>query len=301
MLKTGFTTGTCSAVAAKAAARLLFTKKIQNTEEIVLPKGEKVTIPLYNSVCEENKAVCCVKKYSGDDPDVTNGILIYVSVVLTTKPEIKITGGVGVGKVTKAGLEQPIGEAAINKVPRLMIKNAVEEIFSLYGYEGGGEVTISVPEGVEIAQKTFNPRLGIEGGISILGTTGIIEPMSSQAIIDTIKTEMKFKIANEGKNIILTPGNYGLDFIKNTLNIDLSSAVKISNFVGESLDTAQELGFEHILLIGHIGKLVKIAGGIMNTHSRTADCRMEIITANAVYENVDSNVLKDIMAAPTTD
>lgn len=301
MLKKGITTGTCAAAAAKGAARFLFSHNKNQYEDILLPSGDIISIKTEEYFREENSAGCCVKKYSGDDPDITDGILIYAFVKLTESDDIVIKGGKGVGVVTKPGLEQPVGEAAINKVPRAMIKNSLKEIFSLFGYNGGGEVTISVPQGEEAAKKTFNPCLGIEGGISILGTTGIVEPMSTKAIIDTIRTEIKFRKENYGDNIVFTPGNYGRDFIKNNTDIDPDSAVTISNYPGEALDIACEEGIKNITIIGHSGKLVKLAGGIMNTHSREADCRMEIIAANTLYEDLPVEVSRKILNCVTTD
>ncbi|MCD8036935.1 MAG: cobalt-precorrin-5B (C(1))-methyltransferase CbiD, partial [Clostridiales bacterium] len=244
---------------------------------------------------------CAVKKYAGDDPDVTDGILVYAEVRLTENKGIMIDGGEGVGRVTKAGLWQNIGEVAINKVPRQMIEKEICDAFELYNYNGGAQVIISVPGGEAIAEKTFNPRLGIVGGISILGTSGIVEPMSEKAIVDTINAEMKVKKANEGNILLMTPGNYGTGFINDTYGIDIDKALKCSNFIGLSLDMAAENGFEAVLLVGHIGKLVKLAGGIMDTHSKNADCRMEILAANTLRHTENIDILRKIADCATTD
>ncbi len=301
MLKRGYTTGTCSAIAAKAAARMIFEKSLVYKEKITVPEGTVVECDILDPQLKGNTASCAVKKYAGDDPDITDGMLIYAELTLN-KGGINIEGGKGIGRVTKKGLEQEIGQAAINKVPRRMIYNAVEEIFDLYGYDKGADIIISAPEGEEKAKKTFNPRLGIEGGISILGTSGIVEPMSEKALTDTIKVEINVKKANEAANVLLlSPGNYGVDFLRESYGIDLNRAVKYSNFLGEALDFAIEAGYKKILIAGHIGKLVKVAGGIMNTHSRNADCRMEIIASNTALVTEDIALVKRLMTCLTTD
>lgn len=300
-LQQGFTTGTCAAIAAKAATRMAVKDCIIKKESILTPKGIEVTTEIEDIRKENQQISCAVRKDAGDDPDVTNGILIYAQVELITEHQIIIDGGTGVGRVTKAGLSQKIGEAAINPVPKKMIEQEVRKVLEENHYPGGARVIISVPEGEKIAKKTFNPRLGIIGGISILGTSGIVEPMSEQALIDTIAVEMKVAKANGVKNIILTPGNYGEDFIRETLCLDLKQAVKCSNFVGEAIDLAVDTGFDSILMIGHIGKFVKLAAGIMNTHSHQADGRMEIFTAHAAIAGAPVEILKRIMECISTD
>lgn len=184
---------------------------------------------------------------------------------------INIDGGDGVGRVTKPGLDQPVGNAAINHVPREMIEKEVREVCELLDFKGTLDITISVPKGNELAERTFNPRLGIVGGISILGTSGIVEPMSSQALIDTIRVELRQRYSLGYDYVAVAPGNYGLDFMKESYGYDLDRSVKCSNFIGETIDMAADMGFKRMLLTGHIGKLIKVAGGIMNTHSREAD------------------------------
>ncbi len=300
-LKKGYTTGTCAAIASKAALKMIFLNKTIKKESVLTPKGIIVEAEILEPKLNKNSAVCAVKKYSGNDPDITNGILIFADVTLTKTKGISIDGGKGVGRVTKSGLAQKIGSAAINDVPKQMIINNIKNLFDKFGYNGGVKVTISVPSGEKIAKKTFNPRLGIIGGISILGTTGIVEPMSEKAIIDTIKAEINVKRANEGEYIIISPGNYGLDFIKKELNINLDKAVKCGNFIGEALDFAAKAGFKGIILIGHIGKFIKLSGGIMNTHSKNSDCRMEIIAANTALFCENLSVIKKIMECVSTD
>jgi len=300
-LKKGYTTGTCAAIAAKAAIKMIFLNKTVEKESILTPKGINIEAEILEPKLGENSASCAVKKYSGDDPDVTNGILIFADVTISRKKGIIVDGGKGVGRITKPGLNQSVGRAAINDVPRQMIIKNVENILEKFDYNGGARIIISVPEGEEIAKKTFNPRLGIIGGISILGTSGIVEPMSERALIDTIKTEINVKRANEGDYIIISPGNYGFDFIKKKFGLNLDKAVKCGNFIGEALDFAASAGFKGIILIGHIGKFIKLAGGIMNTHSKNADCRMEILSANTALFCESTSLIKKIMECVSTD
>ena len=300
-LRSGYTTGTCAAIATKAALRMIFEQETVEKESVMTPKGVLIETAIEEAEFTENTARCAVRKDAGDDPDATNGTLIFSEVFLTEGQEIVIDGGKGVGRVTKPGLWQKIGEAAINKVPRQMIEAAALEMIEEYGFHGGARVVISVPDGEKIAQRTFNPRLGIVGGISILGTTGIVEPMSEQALIDTIKVEMAVKKANDGERLMIAPGNYGLDFIRESMGLDLNQAVTCSNYVGETLDHAVKLGFKKVLMIGHIGKFVKLAAGIMNTHSRNADGRMEIMASCAALETDDIGTVRKILKCLTTD
>lgn len=300
-LREGYTTGTCAAIAAKAAAKMLFKNEEILSESITTPRGDIVATDIFNIDKGDDFVSCAVKKDAGDDPDVTNGIMVYAKVQLNNSGIISIDGGVGVGRVTKPGLYQKIGEAAINPVPKRMIEKEVREILDINGSNGGADVVIYIPQGVEIAKKTFNPRLGIEGGISVLGTSGIVEPMSEKALVESIQVEMKVLKATGNDYIIITPGNYGEDFIKNTLGIELSNAVKCSNYIGEAIDMAVDLGFKGILLVGHVGKLVKLAAGIMNTHSHQADARMEIFGVHSAMCGADADTVKKIMASISTD
>ena len=325
-LRKGFTTGSCAAAAAKAACRMLLSGSEVDRISVITPKGPAFDAEILNTERAADCVKCAVRKDGGDDPDITTGALIEAEVrfagtedgieaecteTVANKadersgaeeaPRVIIKGGKGVGRVTRPGLDQPVGEAAINSVPREMITREVTEVLDMFDCSEAVTVTISVPEGEELALHTFNPRLGIEGGISIIGTSGVVEPMSRQAILDTIRVELRQKRA-EGHDIaFISPGNYGLDFMKETYDVDLDRSVKCSNFVGETIDMICELGFSGMLLTGHIGKLVKVAGGIMNTHSREADCRMEIIAAAAVREGADTEVLGRIFDCLTTE
>lgn len=299
-LRCGYTTGSCAAAAAKAAAEILFSGNTVSDTEIITPKGIVLRLNTVNAEVNAEWAKCAVQKDGGDDPDITDGILVFAE-VRRIENGIEITGGEGIGKVTKPGLDQPVGEYAINSVPRKMITAAVMEIAEKYDYRGGLRVVISVPQGRELAKKTYNPRMGIVGGISIIGTSGIVEPMSNAALIDTIRVEAKMRKAEGYKNLLLTLGNYSDNFIQSFMPFALEKSVKCSNFIGEALDTAIEMGFESVLIIGHIGKLVKLGAGIMNTHSAQADGRMEVLVACGLLAGADSTLLRDIPYCVTVD
>lgn len=306
-MRYGFTTGSCAAAAAKAAAYMLLTGRRKHEITITTPKGILYHAKIEEISCTEYSVRCAVRKDGGDDPDITTGTLIFAEVSVQEKvkeqgePRILITGGEGVGTVTRPGLDQPVGSAAINHVPREMITREVEEVCALTDYAGSLLVEISVQGGEELAQKTFNPRLGIVGGISILGTTGIVEPMSSQALLDTIHVELKQKREEGYRFAAISPGNYGLEYMKRAYGFDLNRSVKCSNFIGKTMDMVGELGFEAVLLTGHIGKLVKLSGGIMDTHSREADARMELLMAAAYRAGCAPDTLGKILDCLVTE
>lgn len=301
-MRYGFTTGSCAAAAAKAAAYMLLTGKEKRAIDIETPKGLIYRAKILDITRGEKTVSCAVEKDGGDDPDVTTGLWIYARVSCVKDADgLLIEGGAGVGRVTKPGLDQSVGSAAINRIPREMIRREVTEVCRIADYRGGLKVEIYVPEGKRIASQTFNPRLGVVGGISILGTSGVVEPMSSQAILDTIRVELNQRRAQGFDYVAVSPGNYGLDFMKRTYGYDLDRSVKCSNFVGETIDMAVELGFVRLLLTGHIGKLIKVAGGIMNTHSREGDCRMELLAAFSVGAEVEQERCRKILECVTTE
>lgn len=300
-LRCGYTTGSCAALAAKAAARMLLTGKAVEEVTITTPKGLLVTVTLQEVWMDREFVTCGVIKDAGDDIDVTAGALICAKAEKSQEPGVQIDGGTGVGRVTKPGLEQPVGAAAINSTPRRMIEEEVSGECRDAGWEGGIRITVSVPKGEEMARKTFNPRLGVEGGISILGTSGIVEPQSVQALIDTIEIEIRQLAASGSQVIVLTPGNYGEDYMKTRSSLASLPQVKCSNYIGDAIDFSVAHGFRDILLVGHVGKLVKLAGGIMQTHSRTADCRMELFTAHAALAGASQETARLLMEAATTD
>lgn len=300
-LRTGYTTGTCAAAASKAATLMLLSREPLGSIEISTPKGVRLVLPVEDASMSDADCTCAVRKDGGDDIDATHGALIYATVRLSGGEGVLIDGGEGVGRVTKKGLDQPPGSAAINTVPRRMITEAVSEVCRSLGYRGSVSVTISVPNGKEMARRTFNPRLGIVGGISIIGTSGIVEPMSEAALIETIRAEMQVKHAAGHDYILAVPGNYGAQYAKRYPGLSNEDAIKCSNYIGDTVDIAVDLGVKGLLLFGDLGKLVKLAGGIMNTHSLNADCRMEILSANAVMAGADADTAWRIMRCVTTD
>lgn len=303
-MRYGFTTGSCAAAAAKAAAYMLLTGKEKKTIRIDTPRGIPYQTEILEIIRTERVVSCAVRKDGGDDPDITHGTLIFAAVSLEEREEngrIRIDGGIGVGRVTKPGLDQPIGNAAINHIPREMIAKEVSEICALTDYKGGISVIISVPDGEKLAAETFNPRLGILGGISILGTSGIVEPMSTKALLDTIQVELNVKKAEGCKYIAVAPGNYGQAFMRETYQYELDKSVKCSNYIGDTIDMAIASGFEGMLLTGHIGKLVKLSGGIMNTHSKEGDCRMELMAAAGIQAGISADTARKILNSVTTE
>ena len=300
-LRCGYTTGSCATAAAKAAATMLLTGERVDSVRIDTPKGITLNLEPLEVELAENYVSCAIRKDSGDDPDDTNGILVFAKVERAVEPGVHIEGGVGVGRVTKPGLACAVGGPAINPTPRRMITSEVGSVMEQTGYTDGLMVTISIPEGVEIAKKTFNPRLGIIGGLSVLGTSGIVEPMSEKALIETMYVEMRAQKARGNKDLLVFFGNYGEDFTRDVMQLDLEGAVTCSNFVGELLDYAVYLGFETLLLIGHSGKLVKLAQGVMNTHSKYADCRTELFALQAMFHGASVEVGKEIYGCLTTD
>ena len=304
-LRKGFTTGSCGAAAAKAALYMLLTGSVKDEIEIITPEGAVFRTEVKDIFREENRVRCAVVKDGGDDPDVTTGLHVTAEVRAEERAdgdlEIQIEGGPGVGRVTLPGLDQPVGNAAINRVPRQMIEKELSEVAELLDFRGRIRVILSVPGGEAAAERTFNPRLGIEGGISILGTTGIVEPMSTRAILDTIRVELNQRKALGDGIAAVSPGNYGLNFMKETYGYDLNRSVKCSNYVGDTVDMVREMDFRGMLLTGHIGKLIKVSGGIMNTHSKEGDARMELLAAGVIRAGGSMDTLRGILNCRVTE
>ncbi len=315
-LRRGYTTGTCAAAASLAAAALLLQNESTDLPVTVdTPKGIRLDLEAELVKAGEDFRICRVQKDGGDDPDVTSGMWIYARVGFSCsegkksgwieykndKITLYLSGGVGIGVATKPGLSCKVGEYAINPVPRAMIFQHVEKVCRSQGFEGTLWVEISAPEGEERGKKTFNSRLGILGGISILGTSGIVEPMSQEALLKSIELEITQKVLEGCSDLVMVPGNYGLDFAAGQLGLNLGEAVKCSNFLGASIDMAVQAGAKGLLLIGHMGKLVKLAAGIMNTHSREADGRMEILAAYSGALGAPPNLIRRILDAVTVD
>lgn len=304
-LRKGFTTGSCGAAAAKAALYMLLTGSVKEEIEIITPGGAVFRTEVKDIFREGNRVRCAVVKDGGDDPDVTTGLHVTAEVSAEERGdgalEIQIEGGPGVGRVTLPGLDQPVGNAAINRVPRQMMEKELTEVAELLDFRDRIRVILSVPGGEAAAERTFNPRLGIEGGISILGTTGIVEPMSTRAILDTIRVELNQRKALGDRIAAVSPGNYGLNFMQETYGYDLNRSVKCSNYVGDTVDMVREMGFRGMLLTGHIGKLIKVSGGIMNTHSKEGDARMELLAAGVIRAGGSTDTLRGILNCRVTE
>lgn len=281
----GFTTGTTATAAAIGAAYMYLNDK-RDIVDVELPAGITLTIPLEFVNKEKNLFTCGVKKNAGDDPDVTDGILISTKLEFIKKEnglEFNFFAGEGVGVFTKDGLALPKGEAAINPVPRQMMIDNLSVILKEHGFSGIVNITVTVENGADIAKKTFNERLGIIGGISILGTSGLVLPMSKTALLQTIEADIKFRLKNsENKTVYMAPGNIGAKFLENNFNINSTTVAIISNFIGESIDYAISNDAKEIVLCGDLGKLIKLSGGIMNTHSNDSDSRLELLVAAVI-------------------
>lgn len=339
-LRCGYTTGTCAAAASFAAATLFFSGEKCKTVCLQTPKGIVLNIKIEGWEREEKSARCKVQKFAGDDPDVTDGIFIFARVSQHNKgqreesgraekedhsglPEdcvnrqgewwytdssqkdmpfsLFLRGGEGVGRVTRKGLSCPKGMWAINPVPRRMIFDQVSLVCKQHHVAGEVYLIIEIPQGREIAKKTFNPRLGILGGISVLGSSGIVEPMSEQALLETIRLEIRQKAAEGNQTILMVLGNYGEKFIAENLNLSPEYAVKCSNFIGNAVEMAANEGIQEILLVGHAGKLIKLAAGIMNTHSSVADARMECLAAYGAACGASREMSAQILACAAVE
>lgn len=321
-LRWGYTTGTCAAAASLAAAVMLLGRNRTGQVSVETPKGIRLDLEVEDISMERRSVSCGVRKDAGDDPDVTDGLVVYSRVSFDWEENaaddvenhaggyyeykndeicLRLTGGVGVGRVTKEGLSCEVGKAAINPVPRQMIFRQVEDICARYRYRGMLWIEISVPGALEVSGRTFNSKLGILGGISILGTSGMVEPMSETALLETIRLELRQKVLAGHSRLVVTPGNYGEAFLRDHLKIGLGQAVKCSNFIGNTIDMAVEEGAEGILLVGHGGKLIKLAAGIMNTHSSVADGRMEVLAAYGAACGADAYLVSRLLKAITVD
>ncbi len=345
-LRWGYTTGTCGAAAALAAASLLFEEEELANVRIETPKGIFVPIEITQSWQENGVACCGVVKDSGDDPDATNGATVLVSITqnldlafqnesakkwsgegeqegqakgegsldgkwYSYEPEeedgdhsefaLHLKGGKGIGIVTREGLSCPVGMWAINPVPRDMIFGQVASVCKRRKVSGPVYITIEIPEGEALAEKTMNPQLGIIGGLSILGTSGVVEPMSEHALLETIRLEISQKASEGIRNLLAVPGNYGADFVSRYMGLSLEHGIKCSNFIGNTIDMAVEAGMEGLLFVGHAGKLLKLAAGVMNTHSSVADGRMECLAAYGAAQGASQEMAQAILSCVTVE
>lgn len=307
--KRGYTTGSCAAAASKAATHMLITKNEIEVISIDTPKGIPLSLKVKHTKSSENYVECAIEKDGGDDIDATHTMDIFAKAEIinrTNDEDIIVCGGVGVGVVTKKGLSVEVGKPAINPVPMRMIHTEVRKIIgnnikNVIGENKSLKITISAPKGVDIAKKTFNPRLGIIGGISILGTTGIVEPMSDEGWKKSLSIELQMKKEQGLDKIILVPGNHGEQFIREQLNLDMKYVVRTSNFIGYMLKEAQRIGYKKILMAGHIGKYIKVSAGIFNTHSKVADARSEILVSNLAMMKAPYEFLEKISECVTAE
>ncbi|MCR5371341.1 MAG: cobalt-precorrin-5B (C(1))-methyltransferase CbiD [Clostridium sp.] len=324
-LRNGYTTGTCAAAAAAAAAQAFLktcggapeTDIFPAATEAVTPGGISLLLEIADhGVKPDGRTYCAVRKDSGDDPDITNGVLVYAEVRKGAPeenafpracadpdfPGIFLYGGTGIGIVTKPGLQVPVGEYAINPVPRRQILKAVHEALKeVSDTPLPVTVTVSIPGGEELAKKTFNPRLGIEGGLSVLGTTGIVRPMSEEALLETIRLDIRVKSAGGKTKLAVAPGNYGEAFLRREFGLEAGQFVTCSNYVGETFRMLREEGIGRVLFAGHMGKLIKVSGGILNTHSKYGDHRMELTADCAGEAGADEETRKTILSMNTTE
>lgn len=294
MLREGVSTGSCAAGAAKAAALWLTTGLCPERVEVETPLGRTLTL----EVVPLEAGCCGVVKDAGDDPDATNGLTIRARVELMEREGgVEFRAGEGVGVATLPGLRVPVGEPAINPVPRQMIAEALREIVG----PRAAVVTISVPGGEEVARRTFNPRLGVVGGISILGTTGIVRPMDDRSIAESLTLELNTHAAQGERDIVLTFGNTGEKALRRAFGLTGRSVLQVGNRIGFVLDEARRLGFERVLVCGHPGKLLKVAAGSFDTHNRVADGRMEALCTHAALLGMEHDSIRRLYACPTAE
>ncbi|KID00675.1 cobalt-precorrin-6A synthase [Hafnia alvei] len=294
----GYTTGSCATAAAKVAALMVLRQQVINQISIVTPSGVTLRLNVEQPLICGQQASAAIRKDGGDDVDATHGMLIFAQVALNDSGSISIVGGEGVGTVTRKGIGLPVGSSAINRTPLHTIEEAVREVI---GPERGAEIVIFAPEGEERAQKTYNGRLGILGGISIIGTTGIVTPMSEESWKRSLALELEMKRAQGMTSVILVPGNHGERFVQEQMQLSGDRVVTMSNFVGYMLQETQRLGFRRVVLVGHLGKLIKVAAGIFHTHSHIADGRMETLVTRLALMGAPHELLQAVFECSTTE
>lgn len=307
--KRGFTTGTAAQAAVKAAVSFALSGREEETVTVTLPPGKKpfsgcrIRIPVAFYTERDGEYHAGIVKDAGDDTDITNGAVIAARVRLGAETEhpadsrVILSGGEGVGRVSAPGLPVPPGESAINPVPRKMILREIEELLDRAGGSPSAEVEIYVPEGKRLAEKTWNPRLGIEGGISIIGTSGVVEPKSSEAYKNSIKAVIRSMEKRGRRSLVITPGYVGEKFLFTRLGISENRVATVGDHIGWAFTEAAKRGFTRGVFAGHIGKCVKIAAGIFNTHWSSGDARLETIAAWAAYEGAPTETVRAVLSA----
>lgn len=297
-LRSGYTTGSCAAAGTKAVLLFLLEKIISTNVLIKALSGEELHIPIKGIQTAENGDVWAeVIKDAGDDPDITNGTSIFTKVKLNDCGDVRFFAGKGIGKITKAGLAIPVGEPSINPGPRQMMQNVVHELLP----EGQGcDITISIPAGEKLAKHTLNPYLGVEGGISIIGTTGVVHPMSEEGFKNSLTPQIDVAQHAGYSMQVFVPGKIG-ENIAVSLDLPPQSIVQTSNFIGFMLEYAADKGLDAVLLLGHMGKLIKVSAGNFYTHSKISDARLETIAAYSAFLGMTQPGIKDILACTTTE
>lgn len=296
-MKSGYTTGSCAAAGTKAALLALQGNVVKEVELYAL-SGELLYIPIESVEFTADGAKAEVIKDGGDDPDITHGASVFTEVVINPQSKtVNFHAGLGIGIVTQPGLSVEPGQPAINPGPRKMMTQVVQELLP----QGCGcDITVSIPKGIELAKKTLNPILGIEGGISVIGTTGIVRPMSEEGFKNSLTPQISVAKANGYNDIVFVPGKIGENIAK-ALSLPSKALIQTSNFIGHMLEFAVDEEIKSVLLFGHLGKLVKVAGGIFYTHSKIADARLEIMASYAAMLGMDSTGVKEIFSVKTTE
>ena len=308
-LKGGYTTGACLAAGARAAAMLLQGEDPGDKVDIMALDGTPLQIPIHSVEMLPDAARVEIVKDAGDDPDITNGTSVFVTFRFLTLEQLKpvagrsvvyeqilFEAGQGIGHATKPGLSLAVGEPAINLGPRQLVYNSVRDIVG----DKPCMVRVDIPAGRELAAKTLNPVLGIEGGISVIGTTGVLCPMSEEAFKNSLIPQIEVAKAAGFTTQIFVPGKIG-ERIASSWGLPKEAIVQTSNFIGFMLEAAADRGLEKILLFGHIGKLAKVAAGVFHTHNRVGDARLEVLAAYSASMGMPAEGVRRILQAVTTE
>jgi len=291
----GYTTGTCASISAKAALRALITQQNRDWERVDLPKNREAMMPIHYTEFTENYGLCTVIKNSGDDPDVTDGTEIGCRISFNNSGDIRFVKGEGVGTVTKAGLEMSVGDPAVNPTPRQIMKRELKLVLENHKINKGVDVSVFVPLGAKLAKKTFNPRLGIEGGISIIGTTGILKPFSAEAYIDTIKKHVRFAVENGSSQVLINSGGRSERYLKQKFpEMPQHSYIQYGNFIGDTIHAINGSGIQKVSMGIMMGKAVKLAEGHLDTHSKKVVFNKEFLMQIATESNYDASYINQI-------
>lgn len=298
-MRSGFTTGSCAAAAVKAALLVACGQVAPKHVQVTSPQGQSITVPIEKVVAlDDNRFHAVVLKDAGDDPDITNGIEICATIEVLSSSDFILEAGNGVGTVTKPGLSIPVGQPAINPGPQTMIRQAVRDVLPP---EQGIRITLSIPEGERLAQRTLNPTLGILGGLSIIGTTGIVHPMSEEAFKNSLTPQLGLVRAAGYDTVVLAPGKIGQTIAIEQYGLPAAAVIQTSNFIGHLLEQAVVYDMRRVLLFGHLGKLVKVAAGIFHTHNRMADARLETLAAYLAAHGAKQDTVCAILNCTTTE